>query len=73
VERSRIAIDRERLAEFRPRNHFRRRAHFGSVLRDDFRADSDVDVLFESEPGHVQGRRFLALERDLSEILGRKE
>jgi uncharacterized protein len=72
VERSRIAIDRERLAGFCRRNHIRRLALFGSVLRDDFGPDSDVDVLVEFEPGHVPGLRFFALERELSEILGRR-
>lgn len=70
--RSHIAIDRERLAGFCRRNHIRRFALFGSVLRDDFGPDSDVDVLVEFEPGHVPGLRFFALERELSEILGRK-
>jgi uncharacterized protein len=72
VERSRIAIDRERLVDFCRRNHIRTLALFGSVLREDFRPDSDVDVLVEFEPGHVPGLRFFALERELSEILGRK-
>jgi predicted nucleotidyltransferase len=72
MKRSRIAIDRERLAGFCRRNHIRRLALFGSVLRDDFRSDSDVDVLVEFEPGHVPGLRFFALERELSEILERK-
>jgi uncharacterized protein len=72
VERSRIEIDREKLAGFCRRNHIRKLALFGSVLREDFRPDSDVDVLVEFEPGHVPGLRFFALERELSEILGRK-
>ncbi len=72
MEKSRIVIDRERLAGFCQRNRIRRLALFGSVLRDDFRPDSDVDVLVEFEPGHVPGLRFFALERELSEILGRK-
>jgi predicted nucleotidyltransferase len=72
MKRSRIAIDRERLAGFCRRNHIRRLAHFGSVLRDDFRPDNDGDVLVEFEPGHVPGLRFFALERELSEILERK-
>ena len=72
MERSRIAINRKRLAGFCRRNHIRRLALFGSVLRDDFGPDSDVDVLVEFEPDHVPGLRFFALERELSEILGRK-
>ena len=43
---------------------------FGSVLRDDFRPESDVDVLVEFEPGHTPGLRFVRIERDLSELLG---
>ena len=72
MERGRIAINRDRLAEFCRRNHIRRLALFGSVLRDDFRPDSDVDVLVEFEPGRIPGLRFFTLERELSEILGRK-
>ena len=42
---------------------------FGSVLRDDFRPDSDIDVLVEFQPGHVPGLDFVAIERELSGIL----
>jgi uncharacterized protein len=70
VERSHIAIDRKKLAEFCRHNHIRKLAFFGSVLREDFRPDSDVDVLVEFEPGHVPGLRFFGLEKELSEILG---
>lgn len=72
MDSSRIAIDREILARFCQRNHIRRLALFGSVLRDDFGPDSDVDVLVEFEPGHAPGLRFFALEQDLSRMLGRK-
>lgn len=72
MDRTRIPIDRERLAELCRHNHIRRLALFGSVLRDDFRPDSDVDVLVEFEPGYVPGLRFFALETELSKIIGRK-
>jgi predicted nucleotidyltransferase len=55
-----------------PANHSRKLALFGSVLRDDFRPQSDVDVLVEFEPGHVPGLEFFGLESELSEILGRR-
>jgi len=42
-------------------------ALFGSVLTDHFRADSDIDVLVEFEPGYRVGLRFFAMERELSE------
>jgi predicted nucleotidyltransferase len=67
-----ITIDHARLADFCRRHHIRRLAFFGSVLRDDFRPDSDVDVLVEFEPGHVPGLSFFSMEAELSEILGRK-
>jgi predicted nucleotidyltransferase len=70
--RARIEIPRDRVAEFCRRNHIHRLALFGSILRDDFRPDSDIDVLVEFEPGHVPGLRFFALEGELSEILGRR-
>ena len=68
----RIPVDRKKIAEFCRRNHVKRLAFFGSVLRDDFRPDSDVDVLVEFEPEHVPGLAFYGMEIELSEILGRK-
>ena len=67
-----ITIDQDRLAEFCRKHHIRKFALFGSVLRDDFRPDSDVDVLVEFEPGHVPGLAFFSIEAELSDILGRK-
>lgn len=69
----RIEVDRERLAEFCRRHRIKRLAFFGSVLRDDFHPDSDVDVLVEYEPGAVVGLIAMAgQEIELSRILGRK-
>jgi len=68
----RIAIDRSALADFCRRHHIRRLALFGSVLRDDFRPSSDVDVLVEFEPGHVPGFAFFDLQEELAALLGRK-
>jgi hypothetical protein len=68
----RIDIPKEKIAEFCRRNRIRRLAFFGSVLRDDFTPESDVDVLVEFEPGTRVGLRFFGMERDLSEILGHK-
>jgi len=68
----RIPVNRAKIAEFCRKHHIRRLAFFGSVLRDDFRPDSDVDVLVEFEPEHTPGLAFFAMETELSEILGRK-
>jgi|SRR5512132_1621610 uncharacterized protein len=70
---AKIPIDREKIAAFCRRHHIRRLALFGSVLRDDFRPDSDVDVLVEFEPGHAVGLiRLAGMELELSDLLGRK-
>ena len=67
-----VDIPSERIAEFCRRHHIRRLALFGSVLRDDFTADSDLDVLVEFEEGHTPGLAFFGMQEELSEILGRE-
>lgn len=69
---TRIPVDRIKIAEFCRKHHIRRLSLFGSVLREDFHRDSDVDVLVEFEPGHVPGLAFFAMEMELSNILGHK-
>ena len=66
----RIPVDQERIERFCRRHHIRRLSLFGSVLRQDFAAGSDVDVLVEFQPGRVPGLAFFAMEMELSEILG---
>jgi uncharacterized protein len=56
----RIEIPKGRIAESCRRHHIRRLALFGSVLRDDFRPESDIDVLVEFEEGTRVGLRFFA-------------
>jgi hypothetical protein len=73
MNRHGIDIPKEKIAEFCQRHHVRKLALFGSILRDDFRPDSDVDVLVEFEPGHTVGLlRMAGLEIEFSEMLGRK-
>jgi hypothetical protein len=67
-----IAIDRAAIADFCRRHHIRRLSLFGSVLRHDFRPDSDVDVLVEFEPGRTPGLAFFSMQDELSGLLGRK-
>ena len=69
---ARIPVDREKIADFCRRHHIRRLSFFGSVLREDFGPDSDVDVLVEFEPGRAPGLAFISMEYELSEIMGRK-
>src|SRR5437667_10469501 len=68
-----IHVDREKSADFCRRNHIRKLALFGSVLRDDFTPESDVDVLVEFDPeARVSLLDVVGMEFDLSEQLGRK-
>ena len=69
---SRIDIPEEKIAAFCRRNRIRKLAFFGSVLRDDFSPESDVDVLVEFETDAQVGLQFFKMEQELSEILGRK-
>ncbi|MDE2740743.1 MAG: nucleotidyltransferase family protein [Gemmatimonadota bacterium] len=69
---ARIDIPKEEIAAFCQRNHIRRMALFGSVLRDDFTPESDVDVLVEFEPSQTPGLEFITMQNELSEILGRQ-
>lgn len=66
-----IDIPKADIEGFCRRNHIRRLALFGSVLRNDFTPESDVDVLVEFEPDAVPGLFGVArMERELSMILG---
>ena len=68
-----ICIKPEKLSEFCHHNHIRKLSLFGSVLRDDFGPQSDIDVLVEFEQGHVPGFFGLfEMEDKLSEMLGHK-
>lgn len=68
----RTTLDRDCIVDFCRRHHIRRLALFGSVLRDDFGPDSDVDVLVEFEPGHTPGLAFFGMQDELAAIIGRR-
>jgi predicted nucleotidyltransferase len=68
-----ISIPLDRVAEFCQRSSIARLSLFGSVLRDDFTPQSDVDVLVEFEPGSRVGYFLLQdIEDGLSELFGRR-
>jgi uncharacterized protein len=68
-----IDIPGKRLKDFCRQNRIRRLSLFGSVLRDDFTPESDVDMLVEFEPDAQVGMISLAgMEIELSGIVGRK-
>jgi len=67
-----IEASRETIAELCRRYRICRLALFGSVLRDDFRPESDLDVLVEFEPGATPGFGFIEIQDELSAIFGRR-
>ncbi|MFM8879960.1 MAG: nucleotidyltransferase family protein [Verrucomicrobiota bacterium] len=68
-----IEIPSEAIAEFCRRKHITKLSLFGSILRDDFGPESDVDFLVEFEPGMTPGLIDIAgMEIELSELIGRK-
>jgi predicted nucleotidyltransferase len=69
-----IEVSKVKLAEFCRKNHIHKLSLFGSVLREDFGPESDVDILVEFEPNSKPGLfGLLSMELELSELLaGRK-
>jgi len=73
MAKAHIEIPKEKIAEFCHRHRIRKLSLFGSVLRDDFGPESDVDMLVEFEEGHVPGLiKLSGMEIELSGIIGRK-
>lgn len=59
------------MESFCQRWHLTELSFFGSILRQDFAAQSDIDVIVDFEPGHTPGFAFARMRRELEEILGR--
>jgi len=69
----RVPVSYEVIAAFCQRHHIRKLALFGSVLRDDFRPDSDIDVLVEFQQNYTPGFMGITdLEMQLSEMFGQQ-
>lgn len=65
-------VSQPELESFCRRHGIQKLAFFGSVLRDDFTPESDIDVLVEFAPDRIPGLRFFQIERELTKLLGRK-
>ena len=71
LQQSHLEIPKDRIADFCRRHHIRKLSLFGSVLRDDFGPESDLDVLVEFQEGKSPGLiRLAGMELELSELLG---
>ncbi|MDJ1178064.1 nucleotidyltransferase family protein [Roseofilum sp. BLCC_M91] len=68
-----INISEEQISQFCQRHHIQKLCLFGSVLRDDFTPESDVDFLVTFEPDYIPGLiRLAGMEIELSNLIGRK-
>jgi predicted nucleotidyltransferase len=67
-----IKVPRKKIVAFCQKYRIQKLAFFGSVLRNDFKPTSDVDVLVEFENGHTPGLAFFAMPEELKSILGRE-
>ena len=66
-----IFVDKKGITAFYQKNHILRLALYGSVLREDFHPESDIDVLVDFDPEHIPGLFGIArMERELSEVFG---
>ena len=65
-----LQISRQAVADFCRRHHIRRFSFFGSVVRDDFGPESDVDCLVEFAEGHHPGWYIIDLEEEFSKLIG---
>jgi predicted nucleotidyltransferase len=73
MSEARIYIPKEIIDEFCKRHQIRRLSFFGSVLREDFGPDSDIDILVEFKPGTRIGLiKLTGLEIELGKLIGRK-
>ena len=69
MEKPRIPVPKDQIAAFCRRHHLHRFSLFGSVLRPDFRPDSDVDVLVEFRDD-FEGKQIYKIYDELSELFG---
>jgi predicted nucleotidyltransferase len=69
---AKLTIPRAKLAAFCRRWNISELALFGSALRDDFRVDSDIDILVSFAPGARHTLFDMArMQDELKEIFGR--
>lgn len=71
MQKIKIHVPRKQLVDFCLKNRIKKLAFFGSVLRDDFSPQSDVDVLVEFEDGKTPGFAFFELQEELKVLFNR--
>ncbi len=66
-----ISLDYEAIQKFCQKHHIVKMWLFGSILRDDFNPESDIDVLVTFDPAHIPGWEIVSMQDELAEILGK--
>ncbi len=66
-----ISLPYAEIAAFCDSRHIVKLWLFGSVLREDFKADSDIDVLVEFDPAYTPGLSYFGFAEELADIFGR--
>lgn len=73
MKKIRINLPKDKIAEFCWKWKIQEFSLFGSVLRKDFRQDSNIDVLVDFEPGtHWSLLDYIRMKDELENIFGRK-
>jgi len=69
--RAAITIPQKQIDDFCQRHHITKMAMFGSVLRDDFGPESDIDILVAFHPDYIPGLAFFRMQEELTTIFRR--
>lgn len=73
MTRIRLEIPEDKIADFCRRHRVRQMSIFGSALREDFGADSDIDVLVSFEPdARLSLFDLVAMQNELKAMFGRE-
>ncbi len=68
-----IELPQEAIAQLCKRYQVRELSVFGSAVRDDFTADSDIDILVEFQPEAIIGIiKFTHMQYEIEALIGRK-
>ncbi|GAB4381370.1 MAG: nucleotidyltransferase family protein [Elainellaceae cyanobacterium] len=68
-----IQLPQQALAAFCQKWKIKEMSFFGSVLREDFRPDSDIDIMVSFEDNSTWGiLEFARMKRELKTLLGRE-
>ncbi|MBE3038008.1 MAG: nucleotidyltransferase family protein [Chloroflexi bacterium] len=67
-----VLLSPSQIKDFCQQHPISKLSFFGSMVRDDYGPESDIDILVEFEPGHTPGLDFFSIEMELAKLLGRK-